>query len=253
MSVALATAWNPRGEIGRFLRFADLLEGEYAGIAISLPPGTEPRVLDTLQDLEGFVSVAVTPDWSWGRHLSIEKALEIPSDHIHYADFDRLLRWVETSPHEWRKTVRSIPQFECLIIGRTEPAYKTHPQAIQQTEAISNLVVSYLLGQFVDVSAGSKAFSREAAECLMEKCQPGNALGTDAEWPLVLRMAGFRVDYLEVDGLDWESADRQRDRAATFEDQRNAARIYDADPNHWLERVKVAQEIVQSGLDAVPK
>ncbi|MGD8753197.1 MAG: hypothetical protein PVG14_17300, partial [Anaerolineales bacterium] len=140
MSVVLATAWNPRGELVRFLRFLDLLEDEYAGMAISLPPGAETRVVDTLRDLAGFVSVAVTPDWSWGRHLALEKALENPCDYIHYTDFDRLLRWVETSTKEWRKTVRSIPQFECLVIGRTKKAYETHPEAIRRTEAISNLV-----------------------------------------------------------------------------------------------------------------
>jgi hypothetical protein len=31
-----------------------------------------------------------------GRYLALEKAIEIPSDFIHYVDMDRLLHWVET-------------------------------------------------------------------------------------------------------------------------------------------------------------
>jgi hypothetical protein len=253
MSVVLATAWNPRGELLRFLRFVERLKSEYKEVAISLPPDVEPRVLDTLQCFEEFVLLVVTPHWSWGRHLALEKALENRCDYIHYTDFDRLLRWVETSTEEWRKTIRSIQKYDCLVIGRTKKAYETHPEAIRRTEAISNLVVSYLLGRSVDVSAGSKGFSRRAAEYLVEQCQPGDALGTDAEWPLVLHNAGFRVDYLEVDGLDWESADRQRNQAASSADQRHAAKIYDTNSSNWMQRVKVAMEIVQAGIDAVKK
>jgi hypothetical protein len=178
---------------------------------------------------------------------------------VQYADFDRLLRWVETRPDEWREALQRAQRSDCLIIGRTEAAYRTHPQSLVQTEAISNRVVSHLLQMDVDVSAGSKILSREAARYLVKNCRPsngeeaGHALGTDAEWPIILQRAGFRLDYMEINGLDWESADRYLEQAAGPDGQRRAAEEYDADPQNWARRVAVALEIVRCGLDSMEK
>ena len=249
MSLALATAWRPRGELERFRRLLPALEQVYASIAISLPPETDESLIQSLEALPGL-QVAVTPDWSWGRYQAVTTALESGTSHIQYADFDRLLRWVETRPEEWRRVAGLIQRHNCLVIGRSEAAYRTHPRALVESEAISNLVTSFLLEQPLDVSAGSKGFSRGAAEYLAANCQPGRALGTDAEWLVVLKRAGFTIDSVTVEGLDWESADRYQDRAAGEGDQRQAAGDYDADPKNWQMRVQVALEIVQSGLEA---
>jgi hypothetical protein len=262
MSVVLGSTWRPRGELARFRKYLAMLREVYTGIRLVLPPveEIEPQASETLWEL-GFelewrsavqsqgqaveLLAASTPDWSWGRHLALQQALEVPAEHIQYADFDRLLRWVETRPEEWRETVAAIPAWDCLIIGRTPAAYRTHPQALIQTEAISNRVVSYLVGKDMDVSAGSKGFSRAAVEFLLANSQPGHALGTDGEWPVILHRAGFSIEWVAVDGLDWESADRYRDRAADLHSQRSAAEAYDADPANWAHRVQVALEIVQ--------
>ncbi|HEX9028054.1 MAG TPA: hypothetical protein VF823_02690, partial [Anaerolineales bacterium] len=98
-------------------------------------------------------------------------------------------------------------------------------------------------------SAGSKAFSRNAARFLVQNTTPGRALGTDGEWPVLLMRAGFEVDYVTVDGLDWESADRYQEYAAGPERQRHAAEEYDSDPQHWAARSAVALEIVEAALE----
>lgn len=250
MTIALATAWHPRGELDRFLKLLPILQETYAGIAISLPPDTEDSFVKQLISFEKVVAV-VTPDWSWGRYLALERALQFPGTHVQYADFDRLLRWIETRRDEWREILRVIQNHDCLIIGRTPQSYQTHPQALVQTETISNQVVSYLIGQPMDVSAGSKGFSRQAGEFILANCEPGHALGTDAEWPLILRKGGFQVETVLVDGLDWESADRYRQEAADPQSQRDAADAYDQNPQNWVERVAVAEEIVRLGLETM--
>ncbi|HEX7975527.1 MAG TPA: hypothetical protein VF498_14050, partial [Anaerolineales bacterium] len=120
-----------------------------------------------------------------------------------------------------------------------------------QRERLRALQAFYKAGlvKDMDVSAGSKAFSRETARFLVENSSPGRALGTDGEWPVLLQRAGFRVDYVTVDGLDWESADRYQEQAASPERQRQGAAEYDADPQHWAARVGVALEIVQTALE----
>jgi broad specificity phosphatase PhoE len=117
-------------------------------------------------------------------------------------------------------------------------------------ELIINRTFSKLLGQEIDFGAGSKGFSRRAAEFLVMNTQPGRGLGADTEWPVLLYRAGFRVRGLLVDGLDWESADRYRDEAADRETQRRFAAAYDESAQNWAMRVRVTQEIVDAGIEA---
>jgi hypothetical protein len=255
--VALAVTWNPRGELPRFERLLPELEQVYSGLAISFPPAANPQVTEafTCGPYAGRpdLRVYVNPEWAGGRYMALQTALELEADFIHYADMDRLLRWAETRPEEWRQAVQALQASDCLVMGRSQTAYQTHPRCLVLTEAISNRVVSHILGREMDVSAGSKGFSRRAAEYLAAHTQPKRALGTDAEWPILLQRAGFRVDYCTVDGLDWESADRYQEQAAGAEDQRQAAERVDADPHSWEWRVQVAAEIVEVALETAAR
>ncbi len=253
MTINLATTWCPRGELPRFARVLPMLQEKYGGIVICLLPGGDPAVLE--QVTSGIYSsnltltVSVNNDPRKGRYMALQNALETPSDFIHYVDMDRLLHWVETKPEEWTKMIDQIEKYDCIIFGRTEAANLTHPQALITTEKISNRVVSHYLNQEVDVSAGSKSFSHNAAQYLVEHGTPDNSIGTDAEWPILLKQAGYRMRYIPVDGLDWESADQFKSRAANAEEQKDAAAIYDSDPIHWSSRVAIADQIIQVALE----
>ncbi|CAG0943235.1 hypothetical protein ANRL1_01254 [Anaerolineae bacterium] len=301
MTISLASAFHPRGEIPRLKKFLSQLRDAYAQMCVSVPPTAHTDDIRVLEQLG--IAVVVARDWSHGRHASLQLALESSATHIHYTDLDRLLRWVETRPDEWRATVARAQECDCLIVGRTARASATHPRALIETEAISNLVISHLLANChckprsgeaipgsdveiassqsfdsaslrsgsllamttpisalirarprpIDFSAGSKGFSRRAAEFLIAHSPPGRALGMDAEWIVLLHRAGSAIDYVEVDGLDWESADQFAEQAADADAQRRAAEGYDADPKHWARRVAVAMEIVQAGLDAAQR
>jgi hypothetical protein len=255
MTLALASTWYPRGELRRLERVLPQLEQVYLAMAVMVPPDVNPEISQALDEItektRGRLLHSITSEWSWGRYLAVKATLDFPVTHIHYVDLDRLLRWIETHPEEWKRTALVVQEHDCLVIGRTPGAYQSHPQALVQTEKISNMVVSYLLGRQMDISAGSKGFSRSAVETLMAHCQPGHALGTDAEWPLKLQQAGFKIEYIEVEGLDWEIPDQGRPEAADALRQRQMALQYDADPKNWQRRVEVALEIVQSGLEAL--
>lgn len=254
MGIALAVTWNPRGEMPRFERLLPQLRQAYQGVVISFPPAADPVVIQAFTDGQyagrSDILTFSNKEWPSGRYMALCTALQIPADQVHYADMDRLLRWVETRPQEWQQAVRAIQTTDCLVMGRSQAAYQSHPKSILLTEAISNRVVSEILGQEMDVSAGSKGFSRQAAEFLAANTHPGRALGTDAEWPILLKRAGFRVDYLVVDGLDWESADRYQEQAADPENQQRAAEQVDADSQSWEWRVRVAGEIVEVALES---
>lgn len=248
MTTVLASAWMPRGETNRFEKLLPILFKGYTGLAITLPPGQ----VVSLPFLQGYPGIRIVPteDWSTGRWSALKAALDFSPSHIHYVDFDRLLRWVEKSPAEWQAILGKVEGCDYLLIGRSAAAYRTHPRALIETEQISNRLVSSLVGQQVDASAGSKGFSRQAVEFILEHCLPGHALGTDGEWTVALHRAGYLVDYVEVDGLDWESADRYQDSAADADQQVEAARLYDQDVTHWQRRVEVADEVVAWALQA---
>jgi hypothetical protein len=225
---------------------------------VVLPLVADPQAVQAIREFAVWhpilhVTLSAESEWAGGRYLALRQALALPGNTVQYADMDRLLRWVETRPDEWQAIAEEMLRHDCLIVGRTPAAYATHPKSLVRTEAISNRVISHLLGRPMDVSAGSKGFSRRAVACLLANCQPQRALGADAEWPVILQRVGFAVDYVEADGLDWESADRYQLQAANDIDQRRKAEEYDADPKHWARRVEVADEIVAAGLDALTR
>jgi len=126
VSVTLACTWRPRGEMSRFQEIRPQLELVYEDVIVSVPPDVNLDDVRTLEE-QPKVFVVVTPDWSWGRHLALQQSLETSASHVHYADLDRLLHWVETKPLEWQRTLEAIQKTDCLIIGRTEKAFRTHP------------------------------------------------------------------------------------------------------------------------------
>ncbi|MGQ9888197.1 MAG: hypothetical protein ACUVSX_06845 [Aggregatilineales bacterium] len=250
MSVALATTYHPRGEIGRLEKLYSALRAVYSDVIISLPPTAANDDVARLQRLSE-ARVFVNADWSHGRYAALKAALESGSAYIHYADMDRLIRWVETRPAEWRAAVERVQQCDCLVIGRTESAWSTHPCVMIQVEHIINRVFSDALGQTLDFGAGSKGFSRGAASFIIANSRPGRAIGTDAEWPVLAHRGGFRVEGMLVNGLDWEIPDQHQDAPASAERQRQMAAAYDADAAHWAQRVQTTIEVIEAGLDAL--
>ena len=254
MALTLASTWHPRGENQRLVRLWPILQEVYGKGIFCLHPDSDPTEIDHLgRQLGSWACFIPTQNWPTGRYEALNQAVKAASEPIQYADLDRLLRWVETRPDEWRQTAEAIYQCDCLVIGRTPAAYATHPQALLRTERLSNRVVSHLLGQELDLSAGSKGFSHTAAQFILAHSRPGRALGTDAEWPILCQRGGFRVESRLVNGLDWESADRYQEQAADPEAQAKAAREYDLDPAHWVWRVEVAEEIISAGLEALTR
>jgi hypothetical protein len=250
MTLVLATTWQPRGELPRLERLQDHLR-LYDQAVIILPLESARHDVFQLNQIPGVKARMVRGDWSAGRHEALREAVDAGADFIHYADLDRWVRWAETRPDELEQTVAALSTADCLLINRTQAAHETHPQALFKSETLTNLAFSHLLGRPIDISPGSRGFSRKAAEFLLEHSPPGRVMGVDAEWPILLQQAGFTFAAVAVDGLDWESADQYQPQAADANRQREVAAAYDADAQHWNYRLDVALEIMQSGLDAL--
>ena len=247
-----ASAWHPRGELERFARLLPTLHELYDQIVISTPPDTSMALIEHMQPWER-VQIQRTEQWITGRHTAVGMALDAGADWIHAVDFERMLRWLETHPHEVTSVIEQMQSCDVLVVGRTPAAYATHAQALIQTEAISNAVFSHVLGRKMDFSAGCRGFSRAAAAWILRNSPPVDAIGTDSEWIVLAQRGGFTIDYMEVDGLSWEVPDHHQATVSDEARQREIAQAYDADANNWRFRLDFAQRIVHAGLDALTR
>lgn len=253
MTTALAATWVPRGELPRLRAMLGDLRALYGAVTVALPPDVSPAVVEALGALPGVEPVTGN-EWRAARHESVRRALASGAEYVQYCDFDRLLHWVEAHPAELHEVVAHIDRADCVVLGRTDHAWETHPRCMFETEALFNVAFSYLLGvEGWDFGAGSRTFRREAAVFLLANSPPEDGWAIDTAWPLMLARNGYRVSYRAVDGLEWETPDRYRDAAAPDTARREIADAWDADPIRWQERVGVADAILRAGFRAAAR
>lgn len=248
--IIIASPWQPRGELARFVRYYPRLQSIFdGGLVVALPPTDSQAEVETLNGLG--VRHAFYDGYN-GRHLVVRMALETDAEHVLYCDMDRLIRWLELRPDELREVAQRVQTTDSLIIGRTSHAYATHSRTLIETERIPNMMFSHYFGRAMDFSAGARGLSRRAAEFIMRHgADDENALWMDAGWAVLVKRVGYAWDYVEVEGLDWETADRDLAQAATREQQQALAAIQDGDAALWLMRSRVAQQITYYGLRAL--
>jgi hypothetical protein len=163
-------------------------------------------------------------------------------------DFDRALHWVAHYPEELEEVISAIPDYDLLVLGRTERAWASHPPYQAETEPLFNKVFALVTGLDWDVGAGSRGLSRRAAETLLGISRE-QTVGIDAEWALLLlNRDGFCVGHRRCDGLEFETADR-------FGPEIEAAGSYkaweaqmSADPRRWVFRLQIALFIAEAAL-----
>ncbi|HEY3186033.1 MAG TPA: hypothetical protein VGJ70_01070 [Solirubrobacteraceae bacterium] len=250
MGVTLACAWRPRGELGRWLRLRSRLDELYERVIVAVPFDADAAQTAEAARAIGY-PLRVAPARFRTRYTVLEMAFEAAGGSVHYADGDRLLHWAETAPDELARVVPAIGEADVLIIGRSPAALATHPRALQDTEAIVNALASHLLGMAVDLGGGSRGLSATGLAAVLRHATP-ERFG-DAEWPILARRLGLRVDYRAADGLAWETPDHDRAAAAEVARRAAASAAYDADVGHWVGRVRTAREIVREALDAATR
>jgi hypothetical protein len=248
MSVALASTWNPRGELPRLKRMVGALAELYSARVVVVSPGSDIAPISGIQFIDSV-------DWYGGRHYAVQHTLEAQPDHIHYCDLDRLLHWLECWPDELRQALKRIQEVGCLVMGRTKQAWSTHPRCMFETEHIFNMTFSHLLkteGEW-DFGAGSMGLRRRSADYVIRHGSPEWGWAIDAAWPLMLYRAGHHVDFFAADGLEWETPDQYRDTAADAETRAALAAEHDHSPEVWRHRAHVAHEITRVGLLAAAR
>lgn len=248
MSIALTSTWQPRGELSRLQRYHSRLMSIFDSLTIVLPSPADDNLVATLSSLEGFYPIAAG-EWARGRHIALESALERRAEHVVYCDLDRMIRWVELYPDELKATMRRAKTSDCLVVGRTQYAWESHPRSLRHTEHIINDVFAHVIGMPMDICVATRAFSRQAVERVLRESRTETSLGVDGEWPYIIWRAGMTLDYVQVDGMDFETADQGLDAAADAERQRAYGEQYDSEASNWAQRVFVADQIISALLN----
>jgi hypothetical protein len=252
--VALAaTLHDPEGaDLPALVAALPDLARRYAGLAIFATEETPDAVLRPLSEAGAAVSRHASEYRHIGRRRlgAVERAARF-APAVHLCDFDRLLHWW----HHWRDELGAalarIPEVDLLILGRTERAWATHPANQVETEGLANRVVSHFYGEPVDICAGSRGLSRRAVEYLAAHSRVRD-VGTDGEWPLLLRRAGeLRCAQLLTEGLEFETADRYPDEVAAAGGPVAWNAALDRDAARWTFRTRLAGDIVAGALSVV--
>ncbi|WP_316570842.1 hypothetical protein [Neobacillus sp. YIM B06451] len=201
--VALITVvHDPSGKkIELFKQLQNDLESIYAELFIAISDQSSAELIEVMEGSRFNVKVIPKKGAAEARREAVKFGLTGVCGHFHYCDFDRLLTWGKKHLDELKQIVQRIPDYGYLILGRTERAMETHPVEWKETERITNKIVSLELGQEVDITAGSCAFSRKNAEYIKKY---SNGKMTDAEWVMIARrIAKSDIGYLPVEGLEY--------------------------------------------------
>lgn len=178
-----------------------LLREIYGSMIVNVTDCSHP---DLIRALGSSCIVSPKQGVGAGRRLALKYGLETGAGHFHYCDFDRLLYWAIHHPDELMEISQGLAQFDFTIIGRTQPAFDSHPEFQRRTEREGNTQFSLFWGQdyHIDILAGSRGISKAIAQRIVESSTEMGAAGIDAEWPII---AGS-FTYTEVDGLAYESS-----------------------------------------------
>lgn len=241
--VLAATLHDPGGGlVGEIRRWLPRLQRVYRSVVVATSPGTDPAVNELLEEEGVFIGTRVANERGPLYRLSIRRALAEPGSHVHYLDFDRALHWARGPMTELESLLERAPQYPVLLVGRTRAAHTSHQEALVVTETKTNRYLADGLGVSgrVDFMVPSFILDREAAHRFLAGSRT-RGMGIYGEMAQLLFSLGHDVAYVECDGLDWETPDRERRTVARIGLPAYRAR-FDSD-EEWRLRHTLQQQV----------
>lgn len=250
MTIALAaTLHDATGALAGDVRarLAALRTLHPAGVVVATSPPTAAAITRLLADAGVYAGTPATNERGPLYRRSVEAALATGATHVHYLDFDRALHWLEAAPGEPARVLRLARAHAVLLVGRTERAHRSHQRPLWETERVASRTMAARLGWpgRVDGLVPSFVLVRAEAERLLRESRARDE-AVYGEWLALLATGGSPVAYVECDGLDWETPDR--DRAGVAAAGLAAWRAAWDTPAEWALRRRMAETIVR-GFD----
>lgn len=221
----------------------------HAAAYVVVSERTSREVADRLRRLDMHVAHETIPGVGSSRRQALGMAAEAGHRWFHYCDFDRALHWARDYPGELAATLALVSQSDMLVIGRTPRAFASHPRCMIDTERLANRVFALRHGLEWDLCGAARGLSAQAAEVLLAKSRV-RGVGTEAEWPALLREAApsLRLDYVEVEGMEYETADRFPGEVAAAGGLVAWGEALSRRPEQWERRLAYATAIARAAL-----
>lgn len=248
MSVCFATLlYDPKGRMhAQLQRQADILFECFDAVAVYSSRQTFTPSKTLLQQRGALVKDR--PDDAGSvdmlgrlRRDSLALALETDCSHVFYCDTDRLLHWLEHYPDELLTVLNTVQRCDFTVVGRTLCAFKSHPAPLRETENIVTQLFTEVSGRAWDTLAAARGLSRQAATAIVQNCTD-DAISNDVTWPLLaLQHKDWKLEYLEVEGLEYETADHLQPeirRAGGFSEWLAHENV---NLDHWVHRLELAK------------
>lgn len=205
----VATVHDPEGRFLDLARRSGASLAHYSASYFRATPTTDLNLLKFLHEF-GHVTVGEANQIGQSRREVLRQARSNGAEAILYCDFDRWLHWEENHQTELEGLTAAIQRTHSdksyVCLGRTERAFGTHPRVQRRTEEFSNGIISLLVGQELDATAGACWLTARAADLILSaSIETSNA--TDLEWPALVAVRDRSLlGGLRLDGLEFETA-----------------------------------------------
>lgn len=247
VSCLSSTLHDPEARLLSLIRrLTGSLPAIFNPITVRISPETDRKVLDELRE-QGVKASYGSKNVVDTYKGALIDALKEGSGHIFYCDYDRVLHWFNKYPDELAQINKATRNHDFTLIGRTERAFRTHPQTQRKTEYIANLVGSKILRfeETRDIIGACWNLSTQLAETLV-RVSSDSTYGFYCEWPTIAWQSARSPGYLEVEGLEWETPDRfQKEIGKIGYDEWLAKFQTQAE---WERRIKVMEDSISSLL-----
>lgn len=241
--VLAATLHDPDGGlVSEIRRWLPRLQRAYSSVVVATSPGTAPEINELLEARGVFIGTRSANERGPLYRLSIRRAIAEPGTHVHYLDFDRALHWARGPMAELESLLARAPRHPVLLVGRTRAAHGSHQEALVVTETETNRYLADGLGVSgrVDFMVPSFILAKNAAQQFLAGSRT-RGMGIYGEMAQLLFSLGHDVAYVECDGLDWETPDRDRRTVARIGLPAYRAR-FDSD-DEWRLRHTLKREV----------
>jgi hypothetical protein len=176
-------------------------------------PPTNKEIIHLLEDDDFLVckspSMRQVDTYKKALKNSIEQIQNPNNDKIFYSDFDRLLHWLDNYPNELQDLFYNYKNHEYFHIGRTKRAFASHPSTQIYTERIVNKIASEILkfSETKDIISVCYIITKRLAEKVL-MVKNTTKTGFYGTWPVLYWKWAESKHYIEVEGLEWETADQ---------------------------------------------
>jgi hypothetical protein len=95
------------------------------------------------------------------------------------------------------------------VFNRSQRAFETHPLTQRETEVIGNSIASEMIGKSIDLFSGGCGMEKGVAQILAKEISEKD-FGYHGEILAISLKHSFKINTIEVEGLEWETPDAYR-------------------------------------------